>query len=127
MNRTLCAAVAATALFALGACGDGPVDGGAGESSTGAGEAARGAQLFAANCAHCHGEQAKGTTQGPPLADRVYEPSHHPDDAFRSAVANGVTPHHWQFGPMPPVPGVEPDEVEAIISYVRGLQREAGI
>lgn len=104
------------ALLAV-ACGSG--DGGQ--------AAADGQALFAANCAVCHGEQARGTDQGPPLVDIIYEPSHHPDDSFRSAVANGVSPHHWQFGPMPAVPGLASTEVDAIIAYVRGLQRDAGI
>ena len=57
----------------------------------------------------------------------VYEPSHHPDGAFRSAVREGAPPHHWEFGPMPPVPGISDAEIEAVIAYVRQLQREAGI
>ena len=120
---------------ALAGCGGGATDGGdaatedGGDAvSEGGGDAvSQGEQLFTANCAPCHGLGATGTEQGPPLVHEYYEPSHHSDDAFRSAVANGVQPHHWEFGPMPPVPGVQGEEVEAIIAYVRGLQREAGI
>ena len=57
----------------------------------------------------------------------VYEPSHHPDESFRNAVQQGVQPHHWEFGPMPPVPGVQGEDIDAVIAYVRSLQREAGI
>jgi mono/diheme cytochrome c family protein len=89
--------------------------------------ASRGQALFEANCSACHGPQGQGTDQGPPLVDVVYEPSHHPDEAFRSAVANGVTPHHWDFGPMPAIPSLDEAQVDAIIGYVRGLQRDAGI
>lgn len=82
---------------------------------------------FNANCALCHGVNAAGTTQGPTLIHRVYEPNHHQDFAFRNAVRNGVPAHHWHFGDMPPLPGVSDEEVDAIICYVRELQREGGI
>ena len=86
-----------------------------------------GTQLFADNCARCHGEMAEGTTVGPPLVHRLYEPGHHPDFSFQSAVKNGVISHHWEFGDMPPVAGLSEDEVTEIIAYVRDLQREGGI
>ena len=54
-------------------------------------------------------------------------PSHHGDAAFLFAVQRGVAAHHWRFGDMPPQPQVTAGEVEAIIPYVRWLQREAGI
>ena len=112
--------LATTATFVvLAACGSG------GESQ--ATDAAAGQEAFETYCISCHGEAGQGTDQGPPLVDIIYEPSHHGDDAFRSAVANGVTPHHWDFGPMPPVPGISDTEVEAVITYIRELQREAGI
>lgn len=90
-------------------------------------ELRRGEALFDANCARCHGEAALGTEQGPPLLDPVYESSHHGDAAFILAVERGVRPHHWRFGPMPPVPSVSRAEVEKITAYVRWLQRQAGI
>lgn len=90
-------------------------------------QARQGEIAFNARCALCHGIGAAGTTLGPPLAHRIYEPGHHQDFAFRNAIRNGVTAHHWQFGNMPPVPGVSDDDVEAIICYVRELQRAAGI
>lgn len=88
---------------------------------------AEGERLFNANCARCHGPRASGTDQGPPLVHLVYEPNHHGDAAFQRAAALGVRAHHWTFGDMPPVPGVSEAEVAAIVSYVRWLQREAGI
>ena len=83
--------------------------------------------LFNNNCLQCHGANATGTTQGPPLIHRYYEPGHHGDRSIRSAVLNGVPQHHWSFGDMPPVAGVSPDEVEKIICYLRETQRANGI
>lgn len=90
-------------------------------------QAQPGMEAFNANCAVCHGANAAGTNQGPPLVHRVYEPNHHQDFAFRNAVRNGVPSHHWQFGDMLPVPGLSDEEVDSIICYVRELQRDEGI
>jgi mono/diheme cytochrome c family protein len=90
-------------------------------------DVAAGEELFQANCARCHGPDATGTATGPPLIHDYYKPSHHGDDAFRTAVRNGVTPHHWDFGPMPAIPGLDDEQIDAIIEHVRGLQRDAGI
>lgn len=90
-------------------------------------ELATGRATFHARCATCHGFRATGSGRGPPLAHPVYRPAHHADAAFRLAVANGVRAHHWSYGDMPPVAGVEPAAVERIIAYVRWLQRQAGI
>lgn len=82
---------------------------------------------FNANCAACHGGQAAGTSHGPPLVHKIYEPNHHGDPAFQRAAANGVKAHHWEFGDMPKVEGVTPEDVDQIVKYVRWLQRQAGI
>lgn len=86
-----------------------------------------GQALFEANCASCHGTDLGGTSTGPPFLSQIYEPNHHPDDSFRRAVAQGVQPHHWDFGAMPPVEGLDDSEVDAIIGYVRTVQRANGI
>jgi len=91
------------------------------------GSSKAGALLFAKNCAACHGREANGSDRGPPLVHKIYESSHHEDDAFFRAVRDGVRPHHWPFGAMPSIPSVSEDEVRQIIAYVRGLQRAAGI
>jgi mono/diheme cytochrome c family protein len=82
---------------------------------------------FKANCAACHGVGGVGTSQGPPLVHKVYEPNHHGDAAFQRAVAGGVRAHHWEFGNMPKIETVSPDDVEQITRYVRWLQKQAGI
>jgi mono/diheme cytochrome c family protein len=88
--------------------------------------AQRGARAFAANCVQCHGTNAAGTDKGPPLVHRIYEPSHHGDAAIRRAARLGVRPHHWRFGSMPKI-DVSDRELDAIIVYIRELQRANGI
>lgn len=81
-----------------------------------------GKKLFAANCTQCHGENAMGTNQGPPLVHAIYEPGHHGNASFVIAVARGVRAHHWDFGNMPAVEGLSIDEINQVICYVRELQ-----
>lgn len=107
-------------LIVAGACGDGG-------SGTEGDAVARGEALFASNCVACHGEQAMGTTAGPPLVHEIYEPGHHSDASFQRAVQEGVPQHHWDFGPMPALPGLSEEQVDDITAYVRELQRDAGI
>lgn len=85
-----------------------------------------GATLYAANCAECHGEDLRGTAKGPSHLSEIYEPGHHSDEAFLVAVTTGVMPHHWNFGPMPPVEGLTEADVAAIIAFVREAQRVEG-
>ncbi|CUH98382.1 c-type cytochrome [Leisingera aquaemixtae] len=83
---------------------------------------------FDAVCADCHGENAAGRNgMGPPLVHKIYEPSHHGDDAFLLAVRNGVRAHHWDFGSMPAQQGLTDGDVKGITQYVRELQRANGI
>ena len=86
-----------------------------------------GADLFAANCSGCHGENGGGTDQGPPLIHAIYNPGHHADYSFVLAARNGVRAHHWRFGNMPPQPQVTEAQVMAIVRYVREVQQANGI
>jgi len=86
-----------------------------------------GETIFNTNCSACHGKQAAGTDHGPPLVHKIYEPNHHGDPAFQRAAANGVQAHHWEFGNMPKIDAVTPQDVDQIVKYVRWLQRQAGI
>ncbi len=86
-----------------------------------------GEAIFNQKCALCHGAQAVGSPQGPPLVHVYYEPGHHSDMAFVLAVRRGVRAHHWSFGNMPPVPGLSDADVRAVVDYVRALQRANGI
>ena len=89
--------------------------------------AQKGEDAFAANCATCHGVNAAGTTQGPPLVHDIYNPGHHADEAFFLAARNGVRQHHRPYGNMPPLPRVGETELRAIVQYVRELQAANGI
>lgn len=90
-------------------------------------DAKRGQKVFAENCATCHGENASGTDQGPPLIHNIYNPGHHADASFFLAVKRGVRSHHWPYGDMPPQPHVKERQVANIITYVRELQTANGI
>ena len=87
----------------------------------------RGRELFQNHCIQCHGAEARGTDQGPPLIHRIYEPSHHADLAFYRAIALGVHQHHWEFGDMAPVPALDGEDAAHIIAWIRAEQRAAGI
>ena len=90
--------------------------------------ATKGEKIFNQNCAVCHGKNAGGVDgAGPPLVHQIYEPSHHADMSFQLAVKQGVRQHHWNFGNMPSIEGVGQGDVDAIIAYVRELQRANGI
>lgn len=89
--------------------------------------AARGNTAYDRNCASCHGVNAAGSRNGPPLVHGIYNPGHHADNAFYFAAKRGVRRHHWQFGDMPPQPQVTDEEIAAIVRYVRELQEANGI
>lgn len=88
---------------------------------------ALGLKKFQAMCSECHGEWGKGAKKGPPLTHRYYKPSHHNDNAFYHAALKGVKGHHWNFGDMPPVPGITKQDLDVIVPFVRWLQQESGI
>lgn len=82
--------------------------------------------VYQARCASCHGADLRGTDKGPSQLSIVYEPGHHGDDAYRSAVRNGAPQHHWGFGDMPAVDSITDEQIEAVISYIRGEQQRLG-
>lgn len=116
--RIAVAAVGAMVLSA-GACSDGGPE-------TAAERTPSGAALYERTCASCHGSDLRGTDRGPSHLSQVYEPGHHPDAAFRAAIADGSPAHHWDFGDMPPVTGLSDAEVDAVIAYIRDQQEQHG-
>lgn len=115
-------------VLVLAACGGstGNEDGGSGITPQDPQLVSQGADLFEANCARCHGSDVRGTELGPSLLSEVYEPNHHADAAFLIAVQRGSPAHHWRFGAMLPVEGLTPDDVSAIVAFVRETQRTEG-
>lgn len=100
---------------------------GSGNSVTSEGDTAAGKAVFEGTCAACHGVEGIGTDAGPPLVHPYYRPGHHADGAFVLAVRNGVQPHHWNFGPMPPQQGLSDQDIADVTAYVRQIQEAAGI
>jgi mono/diheme cytochrome c family protein len=121
-HATIATAVTLTIAVAVAACGSAPADT-APATPTGSGA---GAELYQSNCASCHGGDLGGTDKGPSHLSIVYEPNHHGDDAFRSAIINGAQQHHWDFGDMAAIPGLDEDEIDDIIGYVRSEQQRQG-
>ncbi len=87
---------------------------------------ADGATIYQARCASCHGEDLRGTDKGPTQLSIVYEPNHHGDESYRSAIRNGAPQHHWSFGNMPAVEDITDDQIEQVITYIRTQQQELG-
>ena len=91
----------ASAAIAGAACG------GDDDSSADAGGATSGQALYEQSCAVCHGKDLRGTAKGPSHLSKVYEPGHHSDASFVAAIRQGSPQHHWDFGDMPPVEGLD--------------------
>jgi len=89
--------------------------------------ASMGEKTFNRICVECHGKNAGGSSNGPPLIHPYYRPGHHADGAIVNALSKGVRQHHWKFGPMPTQPKVTPEEVRPLIAYIREMQRANGI
>jgi mono/diheme cytochrome c family protein len=121
-HTTIAAAVTAIMVVIATACGSDPA---ATEPAT-PGGSDPGADLYQSNCASCHGSDLRGTDKGPSHLSLVYEPNHHGDDAFRSAILNGARQHHWNFGDMAAITGLDDNEINEIIAYVRSEQERQG-
>jgi cytochrome c len=90
-------------------------------------QATSGEAAFNENCVACHGDNASGSDQGPPLIHNIYNPGHHADAAFFMAASRGVRAHHWPYGSMPPQPQVSRNQMIDIVRYIRELQAANGI
>lgn len=87
---------------------------------------AEGEPLYQAYCASCHGTDLRGTAVGPSQLSVIYQPGHHPDDAYVLAALRGVRAHHWNFGDMPPIPDLAQADMTRIIAFIREHQRIQG-
>ncbi len=97
-----------------------------GEDVPEAATATEGAALYEQSCASCHGSDLRGSDRGPSHLSQVYAPDHHPDASFRAAITQGSPAHHWQFGDMAPVAGLDDEEIDVIIAYIREQQEVHG-
>ncbi|WP_206441555.1 c-type cytochrome [Amphritea opalescens] len=89
--------------------------------------AEKGQITFNRTCAACHGNNGEGSLKGPPLIHSIYNPGHHSNQSFYSAVRNGVQQHHWPYGDMPAQKEIAFSEMAAIIQFVREVQQQNGI
>lgn len=80
----------------------------------------RGAAIYGANCAQCHGVDLEGTERGPSLLDPAYRSL--TDAAVADAIRNGVAERLWTFGPMPANGALSDAQIDAIIEYLRAEQ-----
>jgi len=87
--------------------------------------AQRGAGLYRANCAACHGDDLDGTSRGPSLLEEVYLEGQLSDAAMADAIRNGVEERLWDFGPMPAAGGLGDAQIREIVAYVRSRQAAA--
>ncbi len=108
--------------LAIGACGSDDVA----TSTSPLAADADGAVVYQARCASCHGDDLKGNDKGPSQLSIVYEPNHHGDDSYRSAIRNGASQHHWGFGDMPAIQDITDSQIEAVIAYIRSEQERLG-
>jgi mono/diheme cytochrome c family protein len=86
------------------------------------------AALFAANCALCHGPAAQGVDdQGPSLLEDRYLADAFTDEAVAAAIRSGVASSDDRWAPMPAFPRFDDEELDAVVGYVRELQRRAAL
>ncbi len=120
------AALVVVLTVALAACGDDDPVTSPSESLVPLAADADGATIYQARCASCLGEDLRGTDMGPSQLSIVYEPNHHGDESYRSAIRNGAAQHHWTFGNMPAIEDITDDQIERVITYIRTQQQELG-
>ncbi|MFT6812462.1 MAG: mono/diheme cytochrome c family protein [Ilumatobacter sp.] len=121
-HTTIAAAVTGVLVLIAAACGSAPAT----TEPASPGGLGGGGDLYQSNCASCHGANLQGTDKGPSHLSIVYEPNHHGDDAFRSAIINGAQQHHWNFGEMAAITGLDDDQIDDVIAYVRSEQERQG-
>ena len=74
---------------------------------------ARGQDLFLMNCAHCHGEDAHGTDEGPNLAARRRS-----DARIASVISKGIKGQMPRFNQK-----LHDEDVQVLIHFLHSLNR----
>lgn len=86
---------------------------------------AEGRQIFAGNCARCHGTNGGG---GPPLTDGGPSPRNLRDGEWQKTVSDQQLRQIISRGKPPNMPAFEqalsPENLELVIKYVRSLPTE---
>jgi cytochrome c oxidase cbb3-type subunit 2 len=90
---------------------------------------AKGKELFAKNCASCHGENAKGDI-GPSLVDDefFYQKGDMPDDDYFEVTNNGTSEGYVEDGRVGKggMPGfkdsLSKDDIWSIVAYLRSIK-----
>jgi len=91
--------------------------------------AARGRAIYhgSAHCAGCHGDEGRGTQDGPNLTDRSWIRGSGTYEEILSMVRHGVSRRDAQTGHPMPIGGWEPVDESAAVAvavYVWTLRRE---
>ncbi len=76
---------------------------------------ARGRDLFLMNCAHCHGDDARGTDQAPDLGT-----TRKSDARIASIIMNGIKGEMPRFGRK-----FQDDEVQLLIQFLRSVRQQS--
>jgi len=86
----------------------------------------RGAQLYKANCAVCHGDQGRG--DGPAASALKPPPRDHTDRAYMSTITDEDMAKTITIGGvlknkplMPGTPQIKGADLDALVAYVRSL------
>jgi mono/diheme cytochrome c family protein len=87
----------------------------------------RGAAIYGANCAQCHGVELEGTERGPSLLEPAYRSDELNDAAVADAVRNGAPERLWEFGPMPANGALSDAQIDAIIEFLRAEQGASAV
>lgn len=107
-RTTISGAIALVVGAGLAACGGDDTTG----SSDASGDVNLGEQVYADNCAGCHGDNGEGDT-GPRLGDGAAVERYPDAENHRAVVANGL-------GSMPAWEGTLSDEeIDAVVAYER--------
>ena len=79
-----------------------------------------GAALFKTNCVVCHGADGTGTPTGKALK----APDLHSDAVQKLTDAQIATQIEQGKNNMPPFPALKPEEVKALVAYVRTFKKK---
>ena len=86
-----------------------------------------GKDTFAAYCATCHGQDAKGTAIAPNLTDSEWLNGDGSLAFIEHTVTTGVPKPKSHPAPMPPMGGasLNPDQIKAVAAYVYSLSHKS--